>query len=243
MPLQRLHGDAAAAALARAGVALHAQARVAACSPAGAGVAVRGAAARVEADAVIARRPARGRGRAAAAGARRRRASTGGSARRPIVNLHVHYDRRVLDEPFAAGVGSPVQWVFDRTELVRASTDGQCLAVSLSDADDVDRRAPSRSSASATCPRSSALLPGGRAARGARLRRHARAARDVPGRARHRGACGPGRRTGVPGLYLAGAWTDTGWPATMEGAVRSGLARARAAALGARPREPELAAA
>jgi monoamine oxidase len=32
----------------------------------------------------------------------------------------------------------------------------------------------------------------------------------------------------VPGLYVAGAWTDTGWPATMEGAVRSGLAAAEA---------------
>jgi monoamine oxidase len=31
----------------------------------------------------------------------------------------------------------------------------------------------------------------------------------------------------VPGLALAGAWTDTRWPATMEGAVRSGLAAAR----------------
>jgi monoamine oxidase len=30
----------------------------------------------------------------------------------------------------------------------------------------------------------------------------------------------------VPGLFLAGAWTDTGWPATMEGAVRSGRAAA-----------------
>ena len=28
--------------------------------------------------------------------------------------------------------------------------------------------------------------------------------------------------TSVPGLFLAGAWCDTGWPATMEGAVRSG---------------------
>ena len=33
---------------------------------------------------------------------------------------------------------------------------------------------------------------------------------------------GPGPRTSVQGLYIAGAWTDTGWPATMEGAVRSG---------------------
>ncbi len=33
----------------------------------------------------------------------------------PIVNLHVVYDRPVLDEPFAAGVGTPVQYLFDRT--------------------------------------------------------------------------------------------------------------------------------
>jgi uncharacterized protein with NAD-binding domain and iron-sulfur cluster len=31
-----------------------------------------------------------------------------------------------------------------------------------------------------------------------------------------------GARTRYPHLLLAGAWTDTGWPATMEGAVRSG---------------------
>ena len=36
----------------------------------------------------------------------------------------------------------------------------------------------------------------------------------------------PGPRTGIDGLALAGAFTDTGWPATMEGAVRSGHAAA-----------------
>ena len=49
----------------------------------------------------------------------------------------------------------------------------------------------------------------------------------------------PGPRTGIAGLYLAGAWTDTGWPATMEGAVRSGLAAAREALAGA-DRAPRL---
>src|SRR5262249_36773896 len=38
--------------------------------------------------------------------------------------------------------------------------------------------------------------------------------------------------TRMPGLYLAGAWTDTGWPATMEGAVRSGMTAAHAALAG-----------
>src|SRR5262249_61652895 len=49
----------------------------------------------------------------------------------PIVNLHVHYDRRVLDEPLAAALGSPVQWVFDRTAAAGAG-EGQLVAISLS---------------------------------------------------------------------------------------------------------------
>ena len=35
----------------------------------------------------------------------------------PIVNVHVIYDRPVMDLPFAAAVDSPVQWVFDRTRI------------------------------------------------------------------------------------------------------------------------------
>jgi len=45
-----------------------------------------------------------------------------------------------------------------------------------------------------------------------------------PGSEAHR----PGPETGRPNVTRAGAWTGTGWPATMEGAVRSGLAAARA---------------
>jgi squalene-associated FAD-dependent desaturase len=37
----------------------------------------------------------------------------------------------------------------------------------------------------------------------------------------------PPQRTAVDGLFLAGDWTDTGWPATMEGAVRSGYLAAQ----------------
>jgi hydroxysqualene dehydroxylase len=52
----------------------------------------------------------------------------------------------------------------------------------------------------------------------------------APGQAARR----PGTATALPGLALAGAWTDTGWPATMEGAVRSGIAAARHALNGGR---------
>ncbi|HEY0805798.1 MAG TPA: FAD-dependent oxidoreductase, partial [Pseudonocardiaceae bacterium] len=47
--------------------------------------------------------------------------------------------------------------------------------------------------------------------------------RQVPGSARLR----PAARTRLPGCVLAGAWTATGWPDTMEGAVRSGNEAAR----------------
>ena len=63
-------------------------------------------------------------------------------------------------------------------------------------------------------------------------REHAATFRAAPG-AR---ALRPGPRTAIPGLVLAGTWTDTGWPATMEGAVRSGQ-RGRARGAG-RPRRP-----
>src|SRR5438046_2456233 len=52
----------------------------------------------------------------------------------PIINLHVVYDRRVSELPFAAGVGTAVQYVFDRTQAAGVPEGCQCLAVSLSGA-------------------------------------------------------------------------------------------------------------
>jgi squalene-associated FAD-dependent desaturase len=155
----------------------------------------------------------------------------------PIVNLHVHYDRRVLDEPLAAALDSPVQFVFDRTEASGAR-EGQLLAISISHAVD-EIGASVETLRERYLPALERLLP---AARGATVLDFAvthepRATfRAGPGSRRLR----PGTLTAVDGLYLAGAWTDTGWPATMEGAVRSGLTAARAA-LNARQRERVLA--
>jgi protoporphyrinogen oxidase len=52
----------------------------------------------------------------------------------PIINLHVLFDRQVTDLPFAAGVRTPVQWFFDRTQS-SGLREGQYLAISLSAAD------------------------------------------------------------------------------------------------------------
>ncbi|MEQ1945741.1 MAG: hydroxysqualene dehydroxylase HpnE [Bryobacteraceae bacterium] len=43
-------------------------------------------------------------------------------------------------------------------------------------------------------------------------------------------AARPVNRTAIPNLFLAGDWTRSGWPATMEGAVRSGYLAAEAVA-------------
>ena len=63
-------------------------------------------------------------------------AALSGLGASPIVNVHLVFDRPVMDHAFAAGVGSPVQYVFDRTRSAGMDpADGQCLAISLSGAD------------------------------------------------------------------------------------------------------------
>jgi len=152
----------------------------------------------------------------------------------PIVNVHVIYDRPVMDLPFAAAVDSPVQWAFDRTRISGlagpqgsqdpSSSRAQYLAISLSAADEyVD--VPTATLREQFVPALAELFPAAREAQVTEffVTRERRATfRQAPGTARLRPRAG----TQLPGLVLAGAWTDTGWPDTMESAVRSGLAAA-----------------
>jgi squalene-associated FAD-dependent desaturase len=220
-PLGDLHGTAAQAAIKRQGGRVRLAAKVTAIEP-GPVIVLDGE--RVDASAVIVATPHRQAAHLVpwdAAPARDRWAGLGES---PIVNVHLHYDRPVTDLPFAAVVDSPVQWVFDRTRAAGART-GQYLAVSVSAADRwIDE--PTAKVRAEFVPAMEQLFP---ATRRARLRdffvtRERRATfRQAPGS----GALRPGAATRWPGLYLAGSWTDTGWPDTMEGAVRSGLTAAR----------------
>ena len=160
----------------------------------------------------------------------------------PIVNLHIVYDRVVMDEPFAAGVETPMQWIFDHTAAAGLQS-GQCLTVSLSVADAYVGASRDELREEFE-PALQQLFP---AARDAQIVaffatcERAATFRGAPGSASKR----PKADTGVRTISLAGAWTDTGWPATMEGAVRSGNTAARAALLsvGVRSGLPEAAAA
>jgi squalene-associated FAD-dependent desaturase len=230
-PLGELHGTAAAKKLSDLGATVRLRAMVAAIDvDGGAGFTVRlgrEAAEDIPADAVVLAVPHQAAAKLIPAGALPGETVDGwaGLGAAPIVNVHVIYDRKVMDVPFAAAVDSPVQWVFDRTEISGASRQfgagAQYLAISLSAADEyVDRSVASLREE--FVPALAALFPAAREATVTEFfvtrERHA-TFRGVPGTAKLR----PKAATAIPGLVIAGSWTDTGWPDTMEGAVRSGL--------------------
>jgi squalene-associated FAD-dependent desaturase len=234
VPLSRLHGEPATRALEAAGVRVRLRAHARAIEPgdgadggAGRRLAVRTDDDRIEAGTVIVAVPhdAAGWLPAEVTGPAGRLEGLGVS---PIVNLHVVYDRRVTTLEFAAGLGTPVQWVFDRTASSGMDPgQGQCLAVSLSAAHD-DVELPVAALRERYLPALAELFPAARdAAVTAFYVTRERTATFLP--APGTAALRPGAETSMQGLFLAGSWTSTGWPATMEGAVRSGLVAARAA--------------
>lgn len=142
----------------------------------------------------------------------------------PVVSLHVIYDRRVTRLPFAMVAGSPVRWVIDKTSSAGLQA-GQYLAASVPAADCyVD--APAAQLRERTLPLLERLFPeaAGASVEDFFVTRERRATIwHEPGVQRLRTL----PDAGPPGLAVAGAWTETSWPDSMEGAVRSGRSAAR----------------
>jgi squalene-associated FAD-dependent desaturase len=232
VPLSRIHEDAAAKALADAGVevlvdsavrGISADGRVEADGPNGAR--------HFDCDAVVLAVPPSDAFAVAPSLLTSAAAPAQQLGTSPIVNVHVVYDRKVTDLPFAAAVRSPVQWFFDRTVssgLAQRRPGAQYLAITVSAATAVIDR-PTRDVLDEFVPALTRLLPG--AARAEVVdafvtrERHA-TFRQAAGSA----ALRPQPGDAPAGMWLAGAWTATGWPDTMESAVRSGVAAAEAAA-------------
>jgi squalene-associated FAD-dependent desaturase len=137
----------------------------------------------------------------------------------PITGIHVWFDRPVTDLPHAALLDRTIQWMFNKSEgryvqfVVSASRSlvemgrAEVIAMALAEAAE--------------------FFP---EVRQAKLER-AQVIKEV----RATFSAGPGTealrldaKTCVPNLFLAGDWTRSGWPATMEGAVRSGYLAAEA---------------
>jgi len=142
--------------------------------------------------------------------------------RSPIVSVHLLFDRVLLDAPLAALLGSDAHWIFDRGALTGHRPErGQYLTVVSSGVPELmeirGRDLVDRIAVQVTERLGRAELLWSRVSRepDATIALRPGVERLPPGLV-------------SPGLARAGAWTETGWPATMESAVRSGRAAARA---------------
>lgn len=224
VPLSALHADPAAARLRALHARLSTAAKVRAIEPDEDGVMVRTEREAIRADAVVVALPQDDAAGLLPDPAIRRAGRQLPFS--PIVNLHMCYDRTVTTLPLAVAANSPIDWVFDRTTSSGYSG-GQYLTVTLSAADEVLHTSVAELRRRFV-PALAALFPAAAQAHLTRFHvtREAHATfLPVPGSASLRA----GARTETPGVFLAGSWTDTGWPATMEGAVRSGVRAAREA--------------
>ncbi len=205
-PLSAMHGEAAGSALEAAGAAVQTDSRVESLDE-------------LDADGVVLAVPPQECARLLD-----ERALELGTS--PIVSVHLQFDRVLLPELLAGLLESPAHWVFDRGRLMGLLPErGQYLTVVSSGAPElleIRGRELVDLIAGALCERlGSAELLWSRVSREPEATFAAR-----PGTLRAR----PSAQTSRPNVTRAGAFTATGWPATMEGAVISGLNAARALA-------------
>jgi zeta-carotene desaturase len=169
----------------------------------------------------------------------------------PITSVHFWFDRTVMTEPFLTLLDHTTQWIFNRTLLssrgetngasvrpteqprgdsateLRPATELQYLQLVISASYDLVPR--SRAEIIDLCRRELAdVLPATREAKVLKatvIKEINATFSPEPGVDRWR----PAQTTPIGNLFLAGDWTQTGWPSTMEGAVRSGYLAAEAA--------------
>ncbi|MEX2672725.1 MAG: hydroxysqualene dehydroxylase HpnE [Phycisphaeraceae bacterium] len=147
----------------------------------------------------------------------------------PILGIHLWFDRPVVPHPHMIYVDSPLQWVFVKGtgDGERMPANAQYLHGVISAADEWVGQ-PAQAILDMAVAELTAYLPETAEAKllSGRVIKEKRATfAPVVGLNAHR----PGVSGRVANLLLAGDWTDTGWPATMEGAVRSGYRAAAAA--------------
>jgi squalene-associated FAD-dependent desaturase len=144
----------------------------------------------------------------------------------PIVGIHVWYDRPVMEDALAAFVDSPLQYVFNKTRIMGLSGPGQYLCVSLSGAWEYVS-SPKETLREQFLAELARAFPAARSSTVERfivVRQPGATFRATPGA----DALRPAQTTPIANLFLAGDWTQTGWPSTMESAVRSGTLAAQA---------------
>ncbi len=155
----------------------------------------------------------------------------------PITTIHLWFDRAVTQMDHAGLLDTRIQWMFNKTGIRRGMVSGadgtrpgggQYLELTISGSfaelrmgrEEILRSAMEELAGFFPAVREARLVKSG-------VLKEARATFSVtPGLDRFR----PSSDAPGDGLFLAGDWTRTGWPSTMEGAVRSGRLAAEAVA-------------
>ncbi len=139
----------------------------------------------------------------------------------PITSVHFWFDREVMAGPFVTVIGRTTQWIFNKSRLSEQQQGGGRYLQSVISAS-YELVARSRQEIIALCHTElREVLPEVAKAhllKATVVKETAATFSPQPGSDRWR----PAQQTPIPNLFLAGDWTATGWPATMEGAVRSG---------------------
>jgi hydroxysqualene dehydroxylase len=195
-PLGRMHGDAAGATLEAAGATVQTDVRVASLDE-------------VEADAIVVAVPPHESARLLGDAEPELEDS-------PIVSVHLWFERQLLEQPLAALLGSDAHWIFDRGALTGSRPErGQYLTVVSSGVPELlevrGRELVERIAGQLTERLGEGELLWSRVSR-----------EPYATIALRPGVRRPGVETSHPNVARAGSWTDTGWPATMESAIRSG---------------------
>jgi squalene-associated FAD-dependent desaturase len=138
----------------------------------------------------------------------------------PILSINLWFDRPVIDRDFVGMIGTKVQWIFNKDLIVRGSKSSNHLALIISAArgfvdmtkDDLVEMALKELREMIPASRPAQLL-------------HSQIVKEREATLSHTvesDSIRPGASTSLPNFILAGDWTDTGLPATIESAVLSG---------------------
>jgi len=140
----------------------------------------------------------------------------------PIITINLWLDREILDKDFTAVLDSRIQWIFNRTALLsrKSSHAHQYLSIVISAATDFIEKGGNHLVQIAVDDLRTILPEASRAhvVHSLIIKEKRATFTPKPGLESQR----PSPRSEFENLFLAGDWTATGYPATIEGAVMSG---------------------
>jgi zeta-carotene desaturase len=156
------------------------------------------------------------------------RATLGHFETSPITGIHLWFDRQITDFDHAVLLDRTIQWMFHKSKLLGRDQNGSYVELVVSSSKTLVEKSRGEIVDLAVAELRE-FFPGARSAnlvKSTVIKEVHATYSPRPGIEGHR----PHQQTVWPRVFLAGDWTATGWPATMEGAVRSGYLAAQCVA-------------